>query len=124
MSKDAESVNAVNMISSGTQVRGDIESNSGIRIDGVLKGKMNIKGKVVTGASGLVEGDIFCQTLEVSGTIRGNIQASEMVSLKSSSKIYGEIITRKLAIEPGALFTGTCKMESDTDGKEKAAPGK
>ncbi len=124
MSKDNETVNAVNMISTGTQVRGDIESNSGIRIDGVLKGKMNIRGKVVVGSSGLIEGDVFCQTLEVAGSLRGNVQASEMVSLKNSSKVTGEIITRKLAIEPGALFTGTCKMDGEGDAKEKAGAGK
>lgn len=119
MSKDIETSNAVNLISSGTQVTGDIESKSGIRIDGKLQGKMNIKGKVVIGASGMVDGDIFCQTIEVSGTIKGNIQAAEMASLKTTSKVNGEIITRKLSIEPGSVFTGTCKMDQDLNAKQK-----
>ncbi len=119
MSKEVETTNAINLLSSGTLVNGDIESNSGFRIDGQIRGKMNIKGKVVIGGTGVITGDIFCQTLEVSGQVFGNIKAGELVSLKSTARINGEIVTRKLAIEPGAVFTGTCKMDGDGDAKRK-----
>ena len=119
MAKEIETTNAINLISAGTTVKGDIESNSGIRIDGQLTGKLDIKGKVVIGASGQILGNIICQTLEVSGQIAGNIHAAELVSLKSTARMNGEIVTRKLAIEPGAVFTGTCRMDADTDGKRK-----
>jgi cytoskeletal protein CcmA (bactofilin family) len=119
MAKEIESTNAINLISAGTQVKGDVESNSGIRIDGQLTGKMDIKGKVVIGASGQILGDIICQTLEVSGQISGNIQAAELVSLKTTARINGEIVTHKLAIEPGAVFSGTCRMDTESDAKRK-----
>lgn len=124
MSKENEIINAVNLVSNGTTVKGDIESNSGIRIDGQMKGKMSIKGKVVIGTSGVITGDIFCQTIEVAGQVTGNIQAAELVSLKSSSKTHGEIVTRKLSIEPGAIFTGTCKMDSEANAKQTELPSK
>lgn len=119
MAKEIETTNAINLISAGTSVNGDIDSNSGFRIDGQLKGKMNIKGKVVIGASGMITGDIFCQNLEVSGEVSGNIQAGELVSLKATAKVNGEIITSKLAIEPGAVFSGNCRMDRDTDARRK-----
>ncbi len=119
MAKELEPSNNVNLISAGTKVNGDIESAAGIRIDGHLKGKMVIKGKVVIGSPGKVVGDINCQLIEVSGSVNGNIQASELVSLKSSAIIQGEIITKKLAIEPGAVFTGSCKMDGDADGQKE-----
>lgn len=119
MAKEIEPSNNINLISAGTKVIGDIESASGIRIDGQLKGKMSIKGKVVIGSPGQVIGDVSCQLIEVSGKVNGNIQASELVSLKSSAIIQGEIITKKLAIEPGAVFTGSCKMDGSIDGKQK-----
>ncbi len=119
MAKEIETTNAINLISAGTQVKGDVESNSGIRLDGQLQGKMDIKGKVVIGASGQILGDIICQTIEVSGQITGNIHAVDLVSLKSTARINGQIITRKLAIEPGAIFSGTCRMDTDTDAKRK-----
>ena len=118
MAKEIETTSAINLISAGTNVNGDIESNSGFRIDGQLKGKMNIKGKVVIGASGVITGDIFCQNLEVSGQVTGNIQAGELVSLKATARVNGEIITSKLAIEPGAVFTGNCRMDAEARRKE------
>jgi len=124
MAKEMETANTINLIANGTEVVGDVKSDSGIRVDGQLKGKMNIKGKVVVGNPGLVNGDIICKQIEVSGNVNGNIHAAELVSLKSSAKINGEIITRKLAIEPGAVFTGTCRMDGGSDGKQKEIPSK
>lgn len=125
MAKEIEPANNINLVSAGTKVTGDIESASGIRIDGSLKGKMIIKGKVIIGSPGEVTGDISCQLIEVSGKIKGNVQASELVSLKASAVIQGEIITKKLAIEPGAVFTGSCKMDGSLDGKQhEIQPGK
>jgi len=124
MAKEMETANNINLVSAGTKVTGDIESSSGIRVDGQLKGKITIRGKVVIGSPGQVNGDIVCQLIEVSGKVSGNIQASELVSLKASSVIQGEIITKKLAIEPGAVFTGSCKMDGNPDGSQKEIPRK
>ena len=124
MAKEMETANTINLIANGTEVTGDVKSDSGIRVDGQLKGKMNIKGKVVVGNPGLVTGDIVCKQIEVSGKVNGNIHAAELVSLKSSAKINGEIITRKLAIEPGAVFTGTCRMDGGSEGGQKEIPRK
>lgn len=124
MAKEMETANTINLISNGTNVTGDIKSDSGIRVDGQLKGKMDIKGKVVIGNTGIIQGDINCKHLEVSGQVKGNIKADDLVSLKSSAKINGEITTRKLAIEPGAVFTGSCRMDGQQDGAQKEIPAK
>ena len=124
MAKEMETANTINLVANGTSVTGDIASDSGIRIDGKLKGKMNIKGKVVIGNPGQVNGDIVCKQIEVSGLVNGNIHAAELVSLKATAKINGEIITRKLAIEPGAVFTGSCRMDGIEDGNQKEIPRK
>ena len=105
---------AVNLISIGTDITGDIKSNGDIRIDGSLTGNLNTKGKVVIGPTGKVNGEVNCKNSEVSGLIEGRITVGQLLSLKASSKIIGEIVTAKLAIEPGALFSGSCKM-SDAD---------
>lgn len=118
MAKENETINAINLICQGTKVTGDIESNRNIRIDGQLKGKINTSGKIVVGNTGNIEGDIKCLNIEVSGILTGNIKAKELINLKSSSKIFGDIYTSKLAIEPGSVFTGSCEMANKTDGKE------
>ena len=100
----------VNMIGNGTVITGDIQSKSDIRIDGILKGSVKTEGKLVVGSTGVVEGDVVCVSADVSGEIKAKITVSQLLSLKSSSKLNGDIITNKLSIEPGATFSGSCSM--------------
>jgi cytoskeletal protein CcmA (bactofilin family) len=104
----------INLISNGTDITGDIKSNGDIRIDGTLKGNLSTKGKVVIGPTGKVHGEVFCKNSEVSGIVEGKITVGQLLNLKASSKIIGDIATSKLSVEPGAIFSGNCKM-SDND---------
>lgn len=104
----------INLISAGTDIIGDVKSSGDIRIDGTLTGNLNTKGKVVVGPTGKVKGEVICKNSEVAGVIEGKIIVGQLLNLKASSKIYGDIATSKLSIEPGAVFSGTCKM-SDTE---------
>ena len=108
--KKEETISAVNMIGSGTVITGDIRSKGDIRVDGVLKGSVITEGKVVLGKDGIIEGDIECSSADISGTIKAKISVSQLLTLKTSAKLNGDIITNKLAIEPGAEFTGSCSM--------------
>ena len=108
----------INLISNGTEITGDIRSEGDIRIDGGLVGNLSTKGKVVIGNTGKVKGEVICRNSEVSGEIDGKINVSQLLTLKTSSKINGDIVTSKLSIEPGARFTGNCNM---SDGNEPQA---
>jgi cytoskeletal protein CcmA (bactofilin family) len=110
MSKTDFNANSINQIGSGTTIKGDITSNEAIRIDGTLEGSLNTKGKLVLGATGIIEGEVICQNADVWGTIKGQVAVGELLSLKSTAKINGDINTNKLAVEPGATFTGACSM--------------
>ena len=101
---------AINIIGLGTQINGDVKSNSDIRVDGSLTGKLVTKGKVVIGESGKVNGEINCKNSDVEGSIEGKIKVSELLSLKTKARIHGDIVAAKLAIEPGCQFTGNCDM--------------
>ena len=101
---------SINLIGAGTVIEGDFKSNGDIRIDGTIKGSLNVKGKLVVGASGSIEGDVVCQNADVSGTIKAKITVSDLLSLKASSKLTGDIISGKLHVEPGANFSGSCSM--------------
>jgi cytoskeletal protein CcmA (bactofilin family) len=102
--------NSHNTITVGTELIGDINSNGDIRLDGVLTGNLLTKGKLVVGESGKVKGIIQCKNSDIYGIVDGKITVSELLSLKSTSQVLGDIFTNRLAIEPGCRFTGTCKM--------------
>ncbi|MBT6325784.1 MAG: polymer-forming cytoskeletal protein [Bdellovibrionales bacterium] len=108
--KKTETIAAVNMIGAGTIITGEIISKGDIRIDWVLKGSVNTEGKVVLGSEGMIEGDVICKDADISGTIKAKITVSQLLSLKTSAKLNGDIITNKLSIEPGAAFSGSCSM--------------
>src|ERR1022692_2170963 len=101
---------SINLIGAGTVIEGDIKSNGDIRIDGTIKGSLNVKGKLVVGATGTIEGEVICQNADVSGTIKAKITVSDLLSLKSSARLTGDIVAGKLHIEPGANFSGSCSM--------------
>ena len=108
--RKTETSNAVNMIGAGTIINGDINSKSDIRIDGILKGSIKTNGKVVLGKEGVVEGDVVCKNADISGLLKAKITVSQLLSLKSTAKLNGDITTNQLSIEPGAAFTGSCSM--------------
>ena len=101
---------SVNIIGAGTTIEGDIKSDGDVRIDGTLNGSLTIKGKLVLGTTGMVDGEASCQNADISGTITGKIKVTELLSLKATSKLMGDITTNKLSIEPGANFSGSCAM--------------
>ena len=114
----------INLISNGTDITGDIKSNGDIRIDGSLTGNLSTKGKVVIGPTGRIKGEVICKNSEVSGLVEGKISVGQLLNLKASSKILGDIITSKLAIEPGSRFTGTCNMsDSEENGGSNNSKG-
>ena len=100
----------INLIGKGTQITGDIISEGDIRIDGDLTGNLKCAGRVVVGVTGKVVGEVNCKNCEVSGFLKGKLVIEQLLTLKSSSKIQGEIKTGKLSIEPGSVFTGSCNM--------------
>jgi cytoskeletal protein CcmA (bactofilin family) len=111
MAKSNEMENhTINLIGTGTIIDGNIVSNGDIRIDGSLKGNLSTKGKVIVGDTGKISGEINCKNFEVEGSVDGKVIVTELLSLRAKSKIIGDITTSKLAIEPGAVFTGKCDM--------------
>jgi cytoskeletal protein CcmA (bactofilin family) len=101
---------SINIISEGTKIKGDIVANGDIRIDGELLGNISAKGRLVIGPKGKIEGQIICNNIEISGCIKGKVTASELLTMKSTSQIIGDIVAGKLSVEPGSLFSGTCVM--------------
>ncbi|MFC2129533.1 polymer-forming cytoskeletal protein [Bacteroidota bacterium] len=121
---EAENTNKINLIGVGTTIEGNITSNENIRFDGILVGNLITKGKVFIGQSGKVSGEIRCRNCEVEGVIEGKVVVEELLSLRSMSRLYGEMKTSKLAIEPGALFTGKCDMGGKKGPIIEPEPGK
>lgn len=101
---------AANIIQNGTVLSGDIQSSGNIRIDGKLEGTLTTKEKLVVGKTGELIGEVRCKNASIEGTIEGKVEVEELLFLKSTAVILGDIITKKIVVEEGAKFNGTCVM--------------
>ncbi len=100
----------LNTIGSGTRIEGSIQCDGDIRIDGTVKGTVTSKAKIVVGITGSIEGDLICENADISGKIFGSIEVNELLFMKSTSYLEGDITTTKFVVEAGAKFNGNCRM--------------
>lgn len=101
-----------NRIVQGTKIIGTIVSEAGIRIDGEVEGDVKTSGKVVLGATGVINGTLICVSADFEGTFKGKLTVEEMLTLRSTSQVEGDVFINKLTVEPGAMFNATCSMGS------------
>ena len=109
--------NGTTLIGAGTILRGDISSNSDLRIDGTIVGNVSSSAKIVVGASGNVEGDISGNQADIVGKVSGNIKTKDLLQLRGDCVVNGNVHAGKLQIEPTAVFNGQCQMGKVDDGK-------
>jgi cytoskeletal protein CcmA (bactofilin family) len=98
------------LISAGTVLKGDLKSESDLRIDGTIHGNVSSGAKVVIGPSGFVEGNIDGINADISGRLAGNVVAKEVVQLRNSANVQGNITAASLQIDSGAVFNGQSQM--------------
>jgi cytoskeletal protein CcmA (bactofilin family) len=102
--------NSSNTIGKGTFLEGNVETYGNIRIEGKVAGNVKSKSKVALGPSSFVQGNVTAQNADLEGEVKGRIEVAELLVLKATAVIHGDMVTGKLVVEPGAVFNGTCKM--------------
>ncbi|WP_163409498.1 bactofilin family protein [Flavobacterium ajazii] len=109
-----ELLGKTNRIVEGTSIVGDIVSKADFRLDGELIGNFTSQGKLVIGPSGIIKGEIICHNADIEGEFQGKLKVLEVLNIKATAHIHGEVAVGKLSIEPGAEFTATCTMLTNT----------
>jgi cytoskeletal protein CcmA (bactofilin family) len=107
-----QSIQSNNSLVQGTRVEGTIHTENDIRIDGHLIGSLNCKGKVIIGPSGFIDGDIQCKNAVIEGKFNGLLVISDLLHIKETAHIEGDVNTKKLIVQSGSVFKVTCKMGS------------
>jgi len=111
MSANGKAINTV--IGRGSVSEGRFQIETGVRVDGVLKGELVSSGTLIVGESGVIEADVHVQEALVSGRIVGTLEAVEKVHLQSQASFIGKIKTRVLIVEEGAVFKAECDAGSE-----------
>ncbi|PGH38806.1 MAG: cell shape determination protein CcmA [Candidatus Nephrothrix sp. EaCA] len=102
--------NSSNVIGKSTTITGTITAAGNLRVEGIVHGDINSQAKVALGSEARVEGNITAQNADLEGKVKGNLSITDVLVLKATAVITGDISTGKLVIEPGVVFNGNCKM--------------
>ncbi len=110
MAKDNEEIVVNSLIGEGSEFRGEFKVNGLLRIDGRFNGEIETEGKVLIGQHGYVETDIKASTVIIGGEVHGNIFAQKEVTILSTGRLFGNIVTSSLHLEEGVIFEGSCHI--------------
>lgn len=110
MQPEKSNGNGATLISAGTTLKGDVSSNSDLRIDGTIIGNVQSTARIVIGSNGVVEGDITGSQADIVGKVSGNIRTKELLQLRGDCVVTGNLYAGKLQVEPSATFNGQCHM--------------
>ncbi len=102
--------NANTHVAKGATFRGDIEIQGTLRIEGRVIGNVKGKGKISLGDSAHVEGNIYAQSADIAGEVKGILEVIDTLTLKATAQVQGDLICGKLVVESGAKFNGKCQM--------------
>ena len=100
----------VSHLGEGAEVTGEVSFTKGMRISGILKGKINSDAFLEIGPGGKVEAEVRIRKISINGEFRGVIRASDRVEIHKDGKVFGDIYSQCLIIEAGAFFEGRCNM--------------
>src|SRR5437763_14945512 len=88
-------------------IRGELSGSEDIYVDGQVEGNIQLSGNSLTiGPNGRVRANITAKNVTVSGSLDGNIQASERSELRKTAVVNGDVQSKRIAIEEGAFFKG------------------
>ncbi len=105
-----------NLIAKNTTFVGDITSEGDFRIDGILEGTLKTNGRVIIGSEGVIKGTIESKNADIEGKFSGKLAVHDVLTIKATAQISGDVLIGKLSVEPGAIFNATCTMKGTVKG--------
>ncbi len=112
------------VLGAGIIWQGTISGSGGVRIEGMFEGQIALKGLLVIGETGKVTCEnVRAANVIVAGAVKGNITAQK-VEIRSTGRVWGDIVTTAFATEEGAFLRGQIRMEDAVDlGLDEPAGG-
>ncbi|HCS72645.1 MAG TPA: cell shape determination protein CcmA [Clostridiales bacterium] len=93
-------------------IEGIVKASGSVRIQGRLKGEIEVDGNLVISESAVIEGSVRASNVHMSGKVIGDLYADGQLKLTSSAKMLGDIKVDRFITDEGACFEGNCTMTS------------
>lgn len=91
---------------------GDLKSDGGVRIEGVLEGSLETAGNLVVGEKARIVAHIIAHNVSVAGAIKGNISANR-VEVLSTGRVWGDISVNSFLLDEGGFIQGQINMQGE-----------
>ena len=98
------------VIGKGIKIKGEITGSAPIEVIGTLEGTAGTEGTLRVREGGQVEGEVAAREVHIDGRLQGQVKAEERIVLNATSRVQGDLESKKLAIADGAVFEGSVKM--------------
>jgi cytoskeletal protein CcmA (bactofilin family) len=102
------------VIGPNAHFRGDIQSDGGVRIDGIFEGAIDITGNLVIGEGAKLIAEINANNISISGAIKGNISGNR-VEILETGRVWGDLTINSLLLNEGAYLRGQTTMHGDIE---------
>ncbi len=104
------------VIGKGMVIKGRLDSEEDVFLNGELEGDLNISNcRLTIGPEGKVVANARAREVDISGTLTGNVESSEKTSIRSSGRLTGDVKTRGIVIEEGAVFKGKVEIVTNSE---------
>jgi cytoskeletal protein CcmA (bactofilin family) len=103
------------VLGQGISWKGNLSGSGGVRIEGAFEGDIALRGLLVVGATGRVTcPHLRANVVIIAGAVRGDITA-EKVEIRSTGRVWGDVVTAAFSTEEGAFLRGQIRMEDSVD---------
>jgi cytoskeletal protein CcmA (bactofilin family) len=101
-------------------IKGEVSGSESLYIDGTIEGTINFTDNRITiGRNGHVAANINAKELVIMGTVKGNVECTDRLDIRSEGSLTGDVITERISVEDGAIMAGN--IEVRTQQKKKSA---
>lgn len=111
------------VIASGLAVKGDLNSDNDILVDGTVEGSIVTKGNLIIGQPANINGNLQARSVTIAGQLNGDVDATEAVILEASAHLEGNVTAPQLSIASGAYLRGKVTMEMPEEAQEEEQVG-
>ena len=105
-------------------IKGEVSGSESLYIDGTIEGTINFADNRITiGRNGHVAANINAKELVIMGTVKGNVECTDRLDIRSEGSLTGDVITERISVEDGAIMTGSIEVRTSAQQKKKSAAG-
>lgn len=113
-----------NIIGKNTTFIGDIISEGDFRIDGTIEGTIKTSSRIIVGKEGKIKGKAVCKNADIEGTVNGELMVKNLLNLKETANVQGDVSMDKLSVAPGAILNVNCVMKGGVKDLHNGKKGK